>query len=198
MHRAGSLARLKRESRNSRLRRPAMRAWRWGPLGQLRRSRACLGLYSATPAGAFRAGPRARRHGGSGRRRGQHPFTRRPKSSDYPIRRLCHARHADARYLHPLPAGWSIADGAALPVQAITAWYAISELGACKRGDAVLVQSGRGRRRPECARHPPGIGARAVATVGQESPRSHSSSPTPASTPADHRARPPRVRAAAG
>jgi len=76
---------------------------------------------------------------------------------------------ADVRYLHPLPAGWAFADGAALPVQAITAWYAISDLGACKPGHAVLVQSAAGGVGLNALAILQEMGARVVATVGNES-----------------------------
>jgi len=54
------------------------------------------------------------------------------------------ALNADVRYLWPIPPGWGFAEAAAFPVQALTAWYAVIELGALKRGAAVLVHSAAG------------------------------------------------------
>ena len=59
--------------------------------------------------------------------------------------------------------------GAAMLVQRITAWYAISELGACKRGDGVLVQSAAGGVGLNALAILRRIGARVVAAVGSES-----------------------------
>jgi alcohol dehydrogenase len=129
---------------------------------------ACLGLYSATPKDAFipglefagvveAVGDGVATFGVGDRVIGLTRF------GGYATR-----INADVRYLYPLPAGWSAADGAALPVQAITAWYAIHELGACRPGHAVLVQSaagGVGLNALEVLRR---VGARAVAAVGSE------------------------------
>jgi len=132
---------------------------------------ACLGLYSATPKGPFVPGLEF-----AGTIDAVGPDVQRWRAGDRVIgltRFGAYATHVtvDARYLHPLPAGWTFSEGAAFPVQAITAWYAIEDLGACARGGAVLVHSAAGgvglnalallRRRD----------ARVIATVGQESKR---------------------------
>jgi NADPH:quinone reductase-like Zn-dependent oxidoreductase len=130
---------------------------------------ACLGLYSATPKGPFVPGlefagtVEAVADGVSGVAPGDRVIGL--------TRFGGYATHvnADAQYLQPLPEGWSLADGAALPVQAITAWYAISDLGACKAGDAVLVQSAAGGVGLNALAILAGIGARVVAAVGNES-----------------------------
>ena len=129
---------------------------------------ACLGLYSAAPRGSFVPGLE---FAGMVEEVGR--GVSRPAPGDHVIgltRFGGYATHIDAdpRYLHPLPAGWNFADGAAFPVQAITAWYAISELGACKRGDAVLVQSAAGGVGLNALAILRGIGARVVAAVGSE------------------------------
>jgi len=129
---------------------------------------ACLGLYSATPKGAFVPGlefagiVEASAEGLTGIVPGDRVIGL--------TRFGGYATHvnADARYLHPLPEGWSVAEGAALPVQAITAWYAISDLGACKPGNAVLVQSAAGGVGLNALTILRGLGARVVAAVGQE------------------------------
>ena len=117
---------------------------------------ACMGLYSATPAGAFVPGLEfAGRVEAVGAQAG--PW----KEGDQVIGLTRFGAYASsvtvgARYLHPLPAGWTLADGAAFPVQALTAWYAIDELGGCKPGDAVLVHSAAG-----------GVGLNALALLRQ-------------------------------
>ena len=51
---------------------------------------------------------------------------------------------ADARQLVPLPADWSFAAGAAVPVAFSTAWYALVDLIAAQPGQRVLVHAGTG------------------------------------------------------
>jgi alcohol dehydrogenase len=132
---------------------------------------ACMGLYSATPAGAFIPGLEF-----AGTIEALGPDSAPWRVGDAVIGLTRFGAYATAvtvstRYLHPLPPGWTAADGAAFPVQALTAWYAIDQLGACKPGDAVLVHSAAG-----------GVGlnalallrarqARVVATIGHESKR---------------------------
>jgi alcohol dehydrogenase len=130
---------------------------------------ACLGLYSATPKGPFVPGLE---FAGTVEAVGGGVATVTPGDRVIGLTRFGgYATHinADARYLHPLPAGWTMADGAALPVQAITAWYAIGELGACKPGNAVLVQSAAGGVGLNALAILEGLRARVVAAVGNES-----------------------------
>jgi alcohol dehydrogenase len=47
-------------------------------------------------------------------------------------------------YLFLIPKKWSFEVGAAFPVQALTAFYALYPLGNCKTGDVVLIQSAAG------------------------------------------------------
>jgi len=132
---------------------------------------ACMGLYSATPAGAFIPGLEF-----AGVIEALGPDTAPWREGDRVIGLTRFGAYATAvtvetRYLYRLPSGWSAADGAAFPVQALTAWYAIDQLGACRPGDAVLVHSAAG-----------GVGlnaltllrarqARVIATIGHESKR---------------------------
>jgi alcohol dehydrogenase len=130
---------------------------------------ACLGLYSATPPGAFVPGLE---FAGAVEAVGEGAATVAPGDRVLGLTRFggyATRVNADARYLHPLPGGWSVAEGAAFPVQAITAWYAISELGACKSGDAVLVQSAAGGVGLNALAILQAMGARVVATVGHDS-----------------------------
>jgi len=130
---------------------------------------ACLGLYSATPKGPFVPGLE---FAGTVEAVGEGARGAAPGDRVIGLTRFgAYATHlnADARYLHPLPDGWGFAEGAALPVQAITAWYAIRELGACRPGDAVLVQSAAGGVGLNALAILGALGARVVATVGHES-----------------------------
>ena len=51
---------------------------------------------------------------------------------------------ADPEYLFPLPGGWSFEEGAAFPVQTFTAFYALRTLGDLKNGQTVLIHSAAG------------------------------------------------------
>jgi len=138
---------------------------------------ACLGLYSATPKGPFVPGlefsgvveavgpPVAGGAAGA---------TVKPGDRVFGLTRFggyATLMNAGCRYLRPLPDDWSFEEGAAFPVQALTAWYGLVELGALEAGEVVLVQSAAG-----------GVGlaalailaarrARVVAVVGSEAKR---------------------------
>jgi alcohol dehydrogenase len=81
------------------------------------------------------------------------------------------AINVDARYLRALPDGWSFAEGAAFPVQALTAWYALHTLARVQPSDVVLVHSGAGGVGLNALALIDACSARAVATVGSESKR---------------------------
>jgi alcohol dehydrogenase len=51
---------------------------------------------------------------------------------------------ADPDYLFPLPTGWTYEEGAAFPVQTLTAYYALRSLGDLKQGQTVLIHSAAG------------------------------------------------------
>jgi NADPH:quinone reductase-like Zn-dependent oxidoreductase len=51
---------------------------------------------------------------------------------------------ADPRYLTFLPEAWSFQEGAAFPVQTLTAYYALLSLGNLTEGQTVLIHSGAG------------------------------------------------------
>lgn len=129
---------------------------------------ACLGLYSATPKGPFIPGLE---FAGTVQAVGPDVTSVRPGHRVIGLTRFggyTTAINADVRYLHPLPDGWSVAEGAAFPVQAITAWYAISDLGACAPGYAVLVHSAAGGVGLNAVAMLQAMGARIIATVGHE------------------------------
>jgi alcohol dehydrogenase len=127
---------------------------------------ACLGLYSATPKGAFVpglefAGTVLEAPAGSGFTSGQAVMG---------VTRFAgYASHvtADPRALLPLPGGWRPVDGAAFPVQAITAWCALVELGQLRPGQTVLVQSAAGGVGLQALRIIERLGGRAIGTVGR-------------------------------
>jgi NADPH:quinone reductase-like Zn-dependent oxidoreductase len=75
------------------------------------------------------------------------------------------------RYLRPIPPGWSFAEGAAFPVQALTAWYGLTELGALKPGDVVLVHSAAGGVGLNALAILQTSGAQVIATVGRPAKR---------------------------
>lgn len=170
MPRAGSLNRLRRESESLEPPPPGHARVAVGAVGlNFADIAACLGLYSATPSGAFVPGLE---FAGTVEAAGDGVTSVAPGDRVIGLTRFggyATSINADARYLHPLPAGWTLADGAALPVQAITAWYAINDLGACRPGHAVLVQSGAGGVGLNALEILGGIGARSIATIGSES-----------------------------
>ncbi|HYG40581.1 MAG TPA: zinc-binding dehydrogenase [Cytophagales bacterium] len=51
---------------------------------------------------------------------------------------------ADPDYLMPLPKGWTFEEGAAFPVQTLTAYYALKVLGNLQAGQTVLIHSAAG------------------------------------------------------
>ena len=65
-----------------------------------------------------------------------------------------------------IPEGWSFAQGAAFPAQSLTAYYALTELGALKPGQVVLVQSAAGGVGLQAMAMAKKLGALPVGTVG--------------------------------
>jgi alcohol dehydrogenase len=130
---------------------------------------ACLGLYSATPSGSFVPGLEC---AGVVESVGA-PVDGRPRF--VPGDRVivltrfggyASALNSDTRYLHPIPAGWTDAEAAAWPVQALTAWYGVFRLGEARAGSLVLVQSAAGGVGLNALSMLEAAGARAVAVVG--------------------------------
>lgn len=135
---------------------------------------AALGLYSATPRGAFVPGLEcagtveavgAPRPGGPAFEVGDRVVAV-TRFGGYAT-----AIAVDARQVHPLPEGWSFAEGAAWPVQALTAWYALFPLGAVEAGDCVLVHSAAGGVGLHALDLAGAVGAKVIATVGQPEKR---------------------------
>ncbi|MGC5291403.1 SDR family NAD(P)-dependent oxidoreductase, partial [Micromonospora sp. DT231] len=72
---------------------------------------------------------------------------------------------ADARTVVPMPAGWSFAEAATVPVVFTTAWYGLRDLGRLDTGDRVLIHAatgGVGMAAVQLARH---FGAEVFATA---------------------------------
>lgn len=105
---------------------------------------AIKGLYSATPKGAFIPGLE---FAGTVEACGNSTSAFRPGDRVMGVTRFgaytSHINVAENQLL-PLPKDWSFAEGAAFPVQAATAAYALLELGQLKAGQSVLIHSGAG------------------------------------------------------
>lgn len=69
-------------------------------------------------------------------------------------------------YLIPLPADWDFSQGAAWPVQTLTAWYALTHLGAIDKGHRVLVHSAAGGVGLQAMKLCKALGATPIGTVG--------------------------------
>ncbi|MBS0396779.1 MAG: zinc-binding dehydrogenase, partial [Proteobacteria bacterium] len=130
---------------------------------------ACLGLYSATPAGAFVPGLEV---AGTVAALGPPVPGRVLPALGAPVIALTRFGgyatrvNVDARYLAPVPAGWTCEAAAAFPVQALTAWYGLVPLGAVRAGSVVLVQSAAGGVGLQALAILARLGARPVAVVG--------------------------------
>jgi len=140
---------------------------------------ACLGLYSATPKGPFVPGlefagvieelgpPDDERGGATATSLG-------PGDAVFGMTRFgayATAINAHVRLLGRIPRGWSAAEGAALPVQGLTAWYGLVELARVERGEVVLVSSAAGGVGLLALAILRALGARVVGTVGREEKR---------------------------
>jgi alcohol dehydrogenase len=140
---------------------------------------ACLGLYSATPAGAFIPGLEVAGvvEGLAPAASGLRPAdTIRPGDRVYGLTRFggyATAVNLDLRYLRQIRPDWSFAEAAAFPVQALTAWYGLIELGAAKAGDVVLVQSAAGGVGLNALAILAGCSARVIAAVGRAAKRDY-------------------------
>ncbi|MFH2132992.1 MAG: zinc-binding dehydrogenase [bacterium] len=109
---------------------------------------ACLGLYSATPAGAFTPGLEfCGTVSALGESSQESPHGFRVGDPVIGMTRFgAFATHItiNHHYLLPLQDGWTFEQGAAFPVQGLTAWYGLVELGNLSENQVVLVQSAAG------------------------------------------------------
>ncbi|HYC84585.1 MAG TPA: alcohol dehydrogenase catalytic domain-containing protein, partial [Chryseosolibacter sp.] len=103
---------------------------------------AVMGLYSATPRGTFTPGLE---FAGEVLETAS-PLFRRGDRVMGVTRFGGYTSHivADPDYLMPLPAGWTFQEGAAFPVQTLTAYYAMKTLGDIRPGQTVLIHSAAG------------------------------------------------------
>jgi alcohol dehydrogenase len=133
---------------------------------------ACLGMYSATPKGSFVPGLEF-----AGVVEALGPSTSTTLEAGDGVIGLTRfgayatALNAHVRALRPVPEGWSFAEAAAYPVQGLTAWYGLVELGALARHDVVLVHSAAGGVGLNALQILKAYDARVVATVGREGKR---------------------------
>ncbi|HSR69311.1 MAG TPA: zinc-binding dehydrogenase [Acidobacteriota bacterium] len=128
---------------------------------------ALLGVYSATPEGAFVPGLE---FSGRVEEVGAEVEGWSPGDRLYGVTRF--GGYADridieAGYCRPLPSGWSCAQGAAFPAQTLTAWYALRTLGEARAGQNVLVQSAAGGVGLQCLNICRNLNVRAIGCVGR-------------------------------
>ena len=128
---------------------------------------ALTGLYSATPKGSFVPGLEL---AGEVLACGDAV----PEGAIAPGRRVlgcvrfggyAEVVDAPASQLRLVPEGWSFDQGAAFPVQTLTAWYALSTLGAVRPGQVVLVHSAAGGVGLRCMEISRIVGAHPIGTV---------------------------------
>ena len=134
---------------------------------------ACLGLYSATPPGAFVPGLECAgvvEALGPPRALGESAGTAvAPGDRVMALTRFggyATALNADTRHLVPLPERWTMAEGAAYLVQALTAWYGLVHLGALAQGHVALVHSAAGGVGLHAVAMARATGATVIGTVG--------------------------------
>ena len=105
---------------------------------------AIWGLYGATPEGDFTPGLE---YSGVIAAVGEGVTNVRPGDRIMGVTRFgayTSALNIDHRYVLPLPAGWSFAEGASYLVQVLTAYYALRPLGNLQPGNTVLIHSAAG------------------------------------------------------
>ncbi|MFE7558763.1 SDR family NAD(P)-dependent oxidoreductase, partial [Kitasatospora sp. NPDC057500] len=71
----------------------------------------------------------------------------------------------DARLLAPVPAGWTHAEAAAVPMAYLTAYYALVDLAGVRPGETVLVHAGAGGVGTAAVQIAQHLGARVLATA---------------------------------
>ena len=75
------------------------------------------------------------------------------------------------QHCRKLPKGWRFAEGAAFPAQSLTAYYALTKLGAVRPGQRVLIQSAAGGVGLQAMGMAKQLGAIPIGTVSSESKR---------------------------
>jgi NADPH:quinone reductase-like Zn-dependent oxidoreductase len=127
---------------------------------------AIMGLYSATPQGPFIPGLE---FSGEVLASDSKHFTTGQKVMGV-TRFGGYDSHivADPEYLFPLPSTWSYEEGAAFPVQTLTAFYALRSLGDLKDGQTVLIHSAAGGVGLQANRIAKKYNAYTIGVVGNE------------------------------
>ncbi|MFC6633783.1 zinc-binding dehydrogenase [Microbulbifer taiwanensis] len=127
---------------------------------------ALTGLYSATPSGAFIPGLE---FAGTVLEAGANTAGFSPGDRVMGVTRFggyASVIDSEPDYLIPLPHGWDFARGAAWPAQTLTAWYALTRLGALQSGQRVLIHSAAGGVGLQAMKLVRALGAEPVGTVG--------------------------------
>jgi NADPH:quinone reductase-like Zn-dependent oxidoreductase len=127
---------------------------------------AIMGLYSATPQGPFTPGLE---FCGEVLESGSKNFA--PGQRVIGVTRFGgYDSHivADPDYLFPLPDAWSYEEGAAFPVQTLTAYHALRTLGDLKPGQTVLIHSAAGGVGLQANRIAKKYNAYTIGVVGSE------------------------------
>jgi alcohol dehydrogenase len=130
---------------------------------------AIKGLYSATPKGTFVPGLE---YAGQVVQVGETVKHLRVGDKIMGVTRFgAYTTHlnVDARYVIALPQGWSFAQGAAFPVQVLTAYYALVPLANLQKGQTVLIHSGAGGVGILANRIAKRLGAYTIGVVGSAS-----------------------------
>ena len=130
---------------------------------------ALTGLYSATPKGSFIPGLE---YAGEVIAVGEQCTRFRVGDPVMGVTRFggyVTALNSAESYLTHLPDGWTFEQGAAYLTQTLTAWYAITDLGAMKSGHQVLVQSAAGGVGLQAMKLIRALGGNPVGTVSSES-----------------------------
>jgi alcohol dehydrogenase len=125
-----------------------------------------LGLYSATPKGVFTPGLE---YAGLIAAVGSEVKNVKVGDKTMGITRFggySTALNIDSRYVIPLPAGWTLEEGASYLVQGLTAYYALVPLGAMEAGYTVLVHSAAGGVGILANRMVKKMGGTTIGTVG--------------------------------
>ena len=129
---------------------------------------ALTGLYSATPQGAFIPGLE---FAGEVQEVGQQTQGVAVGDRVMGVTRFggyTSVIDSEADYLIPLPQQWDYAQGAAWPAQTLTAWYALTHLGALQADQQVLIHSAAGGVGLQAMKLAQALGARPTGTVGSE------------------------------
>ncbi|MCP5053454.1 MAG: zinc-binding dehydrogenase [bacterium] len=132
----------------------------------------CHGLYSAVPKGDFTPGLE---YSGVVTGKGKDCTAYEPGDRIMGVTRFgAYASHLNIpeAYVWPIPKGWNFQQAAAFPVQALTAAYALWELGNLSEDKMVLVHSAAGGVGLMALDIIGKMNARTIATVGNEQKKS--------------------------